>query len=279
MIYYFVLCVAVLFGIILCISYYEVHHFVLKRYQFVDTGIEETVKIIYISDLHGNRFGKKNERLVEAIRNEKPDCIIIGGDLIVGKGNRVITETALEFLKEIQDICLVIYSFGNHETRVREDEHFLQYLREIKKMHIHLLNNELLTCRLKGTEFQFYGLELEKDCYKDRKKFCLSEKDIFQDTKEKSIRVLIAHTPNYFEKYVEWKPDFVYSGHNHGGIVRLPFIRGVISTDYHFFPRYSYGLYKKDNTTMIVSAGAGTHTIHFRLFNPSELVAVSIDKK
>ena len=157
MIYYFVLCVAVLFGIILCISYYEVHHFVLKRYQFVDTGIEETVKIIYISDLHGNRFGKKNERLVEAIRNEKPDCIIIGGDLIVGKGNRVITETALEFLKEIQDICLVIYSFGNHETRVREDERFLQYLREIKKMHIHLLNNELLTCRLKGTEFQFYG--------------------------------------------------------------------------------------------------------------------------
>jgi hypothetical protein len=39
-------------------------------------------------------------------------------------------------------------------------------------------------------------------------------------------QILIAHNPEYFEKYAEWGADLTVSGHMHGGLMRLPFFRG-----------------------------------------------------
>ena len=64
------------------------------------------------------------------------------------------------------------------------------------------------------------------------------------------------------------------SGHLHGGIIRLPFLGGVISPQMQIFPRYDRGLYKLDGKKLIVNAGLGDHTIKMRINNPPEMVVI-----
>ena len=272
--FYLVFFCVIMILIILCRSFYEITHFVVKRYEFENRNVLGAVKILYVSDLHESCFGEENERLVQAVLREKPDCIIIGGDLIIGKDKRVKTDVGLVFLKKIEKVCPVLYNFGNHETRVCETKEFRNYLREVKKLDIVLLNNKGIHLNFKGTKIYFWGIELSRECYK-KGEYIVGENP-FSEAEEDEVKVLIAHNPNFFKKYAEWKPDYIFSGHNHGGIVRLPVIHGVISTDKRLFPKYSYGVYRENQTAMILSGGAGSHTIKFRLFNESEIVMVEI---
>ena len=79
--------------------------------------------------------------------------------------------------------------------------------------------------------------------------------------------VLLAHNPLLLDSYAGWGADVVLSGHVHGGMVRLPFVGGVLSPERRFFPKYDKGLYEKGGTKLYVSGGIGKP----RLFNPPEI--------
>jgi len=97
--------------------------------------------------------------------------------------------------------------------------------------------------------------------------------------KEDNIfQLLIAHNPIYFKEYINWGADLTISGHLHGGLVRLPFLRGMLSPQVKFFPRYDAGRFEENGKEMIVSRGLGSHSIMFRLFNPPELVYIRLKK-
>jgi hypothetical protein len=283
MIYFLLIFVVMIFVVLLC-SDYENRHFKVKKYVFRHAAVKKKQRIVYLSDLHENCFGKENEKLTAAIREMKPDVILLGGDLIIGKGNRVETDHALAFLKGLSGLCPVYYCYGNHETRVKHTQAFQKYEREVKKLSVTILNNKHVHLPLDGADFEIYGLDLENDYYRKKKIFHARRKIFYgqessahtSSTQGARVKILLAHSPNFFEEYVKWRPDFIFSGHNHGGIVRMPGGRGVIATDGLLFPKYSYGLYQKEDSTMILSAGAGTHTIKFRLNNSSEFVVADI---
>jgi predicted MPP superfamily phosphohydrolase len=88
--------------------------------------------------------------------------------------------------------------------------------------------------------------------------------------------LLIAHNPDYFEKYAQWGADLVLSGHVHGGIMKLPLVGGVIAPSYRIFPKYDGGIFRSGKTTMLLGRGMGSHTLPFRFFNPAELYAVTL---
>jgi predicted MPP superfamily phosphohydrolase len=96
---------------------------------------------------------------------------------------------------------------------------------------------------------------------------------------QENFQILIAHNPIYFKNYAEWGADLVVSGHVHGGIVRLPLIGGVISPAIALFPRYDGGKYEQNGSTMVLSRGLGTHTIHVRVFNPGEVCVIRVRGK
>ena len=58
--------------------------------------------------------------------------------------------------------------------------------------------------------------------------------------------------------------------------MRLPLVGGVIGPDFFIFPKYSGGFYTENGSNMIVSCGAGTHTINLRVFNPPEITLVEL---
>ena len=66
-------------------GYRENQHLVLTRYSIESKEIPagfDGCKIAFLSDLHNNEFGEKNQRLKEALLAEKPDLVLIGGDMI-----------------------------------------------------------------------------------------------------------------------------------------------------------------------------------------------------
>ena len=91
---------------------------------------------------------------------------------------------------------------------------------------------------------------------------------------------MLAHNPDYFRSYCTLHPDLIVSGHNHGGMIRIPGLGGVISPRLHPFPKYDYGVYESTDsqTKMVVTAGCGMHSIHIRINNPPEMVVIDVNK-
>ena len=91
--------------------------------------------------------------------------------------------------------------------------------------------------------------------------------------------VLLSHRPEHFETYTLLGVDLAFTGHAHGGQVRLPFIGGLIAPNQGLFPKFTAGVYHKDQMDMIVSRGLGNSIIPIRVNNTPELVIVELNNK
>ncbi len=243
-------------------------------------------KIAFLSDLHNNEFGEKNERIMRILEKEKPDYVFVGGDMIVSKiGNKF--DTALTLFEQLTAKYPVYCGNGNHEARLlwRSEDNpesgiiYETYLDAMKETGVRHLVNE--TIRIEsGTEYIYLSeLELPRTYYKKLKSKILDISYIEEQMgvcKKDSFHILLAHNPAYFESYGKWGADLTLSGHVHGGIMRLPFFGGVIDPAYHLFPQYDAGLFEKDGKKMIVSVGLGTHSIKVRLFNPPKIDMITL---
>lgn len=246
-------------------------------------GLERERKVLFLTDLHNNLYGKQNKKLISAIQNENPDYIFIGGDMLVGKPN-VSRKVALEFAQQIASICPVYYANGNHEQRMklypeRFGNTYQEYKEELVAHEIHFLENNHVDMAWEHVEVQLHGLEIPAECYKKLQKTTLNAEqvsDCIGQADASKYQILLAHNPIFADAYLEWGADLVLSGHLHGGVVRIPGLGGIITPQFRLFPKYSGEYTKKGDKAVIVSKGLGTHTIKIRFLNPAEIVVLHI---
>lgn len=255
----------------------DCHRFVVRNYEITTDKDINSFRIVMLSDLHSSSFGKNNSRLSKAVIEQKPDAVVIAGDMYTAVKNEN-TDCALALLKAFEGKFPVYYANGNHELKARErvDEFGSLYESFKNKINVFYLENECITDKSGSL---FYGLDLPFDYYKKFKNIAPGKDGIdnLLGTCDLSrFNILIAHNPEYFEDYSEWGADLVLSGHYHGGLMRLPFLKGVISPRYKLFPHYSYGTYTAKESTMILGCGLGTHTLPIRIFNPGEISVIDI---
>ncbi|MCI5662154.1 MAG: metallophosphoesterase, partial [Clostridia bacterium] len=87
--------------------------------RFTVSGAPEAFsgfKIVQISDLHNAEFGTDNQKLIDILKSEAPDAIVITGDLIDAR--RTNTEIAESFARRCMEIADCYYVPGNHEARL-----------------------------------------------------------------------------------------------------------------------------------------------------------------
>lgn len=264
----------------------ELHEFVIRRYRIrlpYKTSDGEEVKLIFLSDLHGKQYGKDNKELIAAIAEEKPDYILIGGDLLTRK-REAADAAAVSLLGKLADICPVYLANGNHEQKMRMNpeeygNRYKRYIGKARRLGIHVLENETEQFTMKGIPAAVSGLEIPLGCYAHFRTRELELSDIIErlgKSAEERYQILLAHSPVYFDTYVEWGADLTLSGHLHGGIIGIPKLGGLITPQIKLFPKYSGGLCRKGKGAGVVSRGLGTHTVNIRLFNPAELVVVTL---
>ena len=246
----------------------------------IKQGFEVTKKPCFVcfSDLHLKRFGYEQSVLITAIDSCTPDAIFIAGDVVNSNEPEKLNE-AVAFLAKLADKYPVFYAPGNHEEKLKKyEKEYSEYVKNICDKGIIFLDNTSVEYDFRGLKTKIYGLSPEKEYYYKNKDSRLLDynhiKELIGEASTSSYNILLAHTPEYFNEYIKWKPDLILSGHYHGGICRLPFLGGVISPKFRLFPKYDYGEYSKDGTTMLVSSGLGYHTLPARIFNPPEILCI-----
>ena len=261
------------------------HRFVVVKYHIASPKLRKKCRIVMLSDLHNKEYGRQNERLLKAVREQNPDLILMAGDMVTANGEKTEIQAPLQFIRSLAGEYPVYYGIGNHEYRIKiykEDygDKYETYARELKKCGVHLLENERIC--LPEYNMEICGLEMERLYYKRLRRSRMDRqyiRSLLGNSRTDCMELLIAHNPDYFEQYAAWGAELVLSGHVHGGVMRLPLFGGVISPSVHLFPKYDGGLYEEYGSRMILGRGLGMHTIPIRIFNPGELVVVELEGK
>lgn len=224
-------------------------------------------KIVQISDLQNNDFKGKLEELV---RIENPNVIFITGDLI--DFYNTDEKIAFSLISDLVKDYLIFFVSGNHEARIKDYSKFEQ---ELKKLGVVVLNNENFELYIENQKLNIIGLKDPRFEY-----FELPSRTVENEIKNfklEGYKILLSHRPEHFEIYVKNNMDLVFTGHAHGGQIRIPFLKiGVLSPDQGIFPSLIDGIYESKNTKMIVSRGLGNSKLRLRLNNPFNLVVVSL---
>lgn len=269
--------------VLLWVILYDSNRFAVRRHAVTDKRIRKRCRAVVLADLHNKRYGKNNERLLAAVREQQPDIILIAGDIITAKPGRGL-EPALQLLRELSRDFPVYYGNGNHEQRLKlypkvYGDMAERYADALGEMGIEPLANA--HAELGGYGIAVYGAEIDRYYYKRLKVMGMGPDylpSVLGQAPGDLFTVLLAHNPDYFPQYAAWGADLVLSGHVHGGVARVPFWgKGVIAPTLRLFPEYDGGIYEKDGAVMVLSRGLGTHTIPIRVFNPGELWVVDME--
>ena len=259
---------------IFAVNYYYVNkNFTVSFYQINSDKVSDNIRIIELADLHNSEYGEKNSDLVERIRSLRPDLIIYAGDMInEGEDDYSIL---FDLSDQLSEIAPIYACYGNHEL----DQylfHDKQFTEKLEEHNVQLLSNEATEITVKNSVIQLIAVS------DNVKQFDVETNNAkkFLESLEPTgnCRICLTHYPELFkEKLLHRGIDVAFTGHAHGGHIRLPRIGGLFSYGEGFFPKFTAGVVQaKDGAQVVVSRGLGNHNAIPRINNQPELVVVDI---
>lgn len=253
----------------------------ITSYTLRDELIITPVRIVQLTDLHNSLFGKNNRRLIRAVREERPDLIFLTGDLLNQKDANI--QIAIDLITALKDIAPVYCSLGNHE--IGYEAAFGTDIREqYKNAGAEILDYEWRDLDFQQTKLRIGGIY----------GYCLPEKYVetgeanpneaqFLNEMTDTDRycILLAHLPLCWLKngsLEDYEVNLVFSGHVHGGQVRLPFIGGLYAPDQGWFVGREWGIFSnfEDTKHIVLSTGLGSNEIIPRFNNVPEVVSITL---
>ena len=230
-------------------------------------------RIVHLTDLHGHEYGENNADLLSRVREERPDLIVLAGDLIDQKEQLQMIPV---LARGLAAIAPTYYVTGNHEWAVGTGT-----VKELKALleqcGVTPLSNQYEVLERNGAQIVLAGVD-DPNGYADQK----TPEELYTQIQQEAtgrFTLLLAHRNDRFGQYAAAGYDLVLSGHGHGGIIRLPFTDGLLGTDRKLFPTWTAGAYRLGGSTLFVSRGLGNNTVPmrgFRLFNRPEVVALTL---
>lgn len=240
-----------------------------------------SIRAVVISDLHDHEFGEENEKLVEKIKEQNPDLILMVGDML--NDDSADAHVPLELLENLKGTAPIYYSLGNQEKDYIDSGH-PELIEELQDAGAVVLDKNYTDLEINGVQIRLggmydyaFGLNGNDDALAAPSDTLVFLQD-FQNTDR--IKIMMAHRPDSFifgDASKVWDVDLVVSGHNHGGQVVLPFLGGLYGGDQGWFPEYVHGMYEKDHFQMLVTSGLGSRGEKLPRFNnPPEIAILEI---
>ena len=230
-------------------------------------------RIAVLSDLHGAEFGENNQELFTAVAQESPDYIVYLGDL-EDHYRGPAASYAETVAAGLTAIAPTYYVTGNHEWGIGD----VPALKETLAAHgVSVLSNQFVPLERNGDIIVLAGID-DPNGYADQKTPEEVAAEVYA-AYGAPFWVLLAHRNDHFaSRYSLLGADLVLSGHGHGGIIRLPFTDGLLSTNRTFFPSYTSGLDEENGSCLFVTRGLGNSGPTFRLFNRPEVAVLTLHK-
>lgn len=251
----------------------------LTTYEAKVSGLPqafEGLRIVQLSDLHNVVFKDGNAKLIALVEQAEPDMIFITGDMLDSR--RTDTQAALSVADKVVGIAPTYYVPGNHEARLSE---YGEFEGSLEKLGVTVLRNSAVSVEKDGEAISIAGV--------DDPDFALTYLDsgaeeaymnaVLDGINQKGCALLLSHRPELFDVYADKGIALAFSGHVHGGQIRLPLLGGLYGPHQGFFPEYDGGLYYKEDSAMIVSRGIGNSIFPFRVNNDPEVVLAILECK
>lgn len=222
-------------------------------------GLSEHRRIVMLSDLHlgyHNRAGEVR-RWVALVNAEKPDIVVIAGDLVDHSSRAVLQQ---DIMSELRNIEAPVYaSLGNHEYFAPMAD-VMQILRE---SNITLLRDSVV---------QDKGLYIigRDDRVNVRRQ---SLKALMRQVPPGAATILLDHQPYHLEEAEQAGITLQLSGHTHHG----QFWPGPWITERIY--EKAHGYLRKGNTHYYVSSGMGIWGAKVRLGTQSEYIVIDLIKE
>lgn len=230
--------------------------------EYIDVkvnGLSETLagcRIAVVADLHLPDNIADTDLLLVRLSEEKPDCILLAGDL-TNRYNKVYPAETAAFLHRLSTIAPTFAVAGNHETAKGRLDAYRAILNDAD---VPLLCDAFVSMNYKGESLYIYGV---------------CDPDLPLPTEVPFPAVLLIHYPERALKAAGSGFICAVCGHAHGGQVRFG-KRGLFSPGQGFFPKYISGKYDQNGFPVIVSRGLGDSSLPVRLANRPHLPIITL---
>ena len=244
--------------LILGYSYFiETSWLEITRHQInLKNSSNKRLKIIQISDLHTLGIGFIEKKMIEAVQSEKPDYIFLTGDIATPSGTNSGYE---KVLKEIRAKKAIYYIPGNWE----DWEPITDLPNILKRNNIIDLTNKSIKLDEKLWLAGFADAPTGNP-----------DLSILKNIPNDSKIISIFHSPIFFDE-VSSLIDLAFTGHTHGGQIRLPLFGSIAlplgSGD------YDQGWFQKNRARMYVNRGIGTSIVPLRFLCRPEISIYEIN--
>lgn len=222
------------------------------------------LRIAVVADVHVGYMVNRQilKMYVDRIMEQKPDIILLVGDIIDYNLNPVEEEKMEEEFQRLKAPYGVYASTGNHEYRLNAEEK-IRWLSE--KAGMTVLRDSVVK-----VSDAFYVVGREDDKQPDRKE--LSELMTTVDDKNLPI-IVMNHEPRRLWEEAQAGADIAVFGHTHNGQL---FPYNILI---NFIYEVGYGYKKKDNTHIYVTSGLGLSGPQYRIGTISEIVILNMKTK
>ncbi len=237
-------------------------HKVREELTLKSEKVSKPVKLVMVSDLHLGYHNQREEfhRWVDLINAEKPDLILIAGDIIDGSMRPLKDQKMYE---EFHRLSAPIYAcLGNHEYYSGEPD-AQQFYRDA---NIHLLQDSATVVG----DLCIIGRDDRTNIHR-KSLGKIMEENSFLIT-HSSFLILLDHQPYHLEQAERQHIDFQFSGHTHHGQV-WP-ISWITESIYEC----AFGAHKRGHTNYYVSSGLGIWGGKFRIGTRSEYVVLNLQR-
>lgn len=218
------------------------------------------LRIVQLTDLHlGPLLGAEHcERIVERIRELRPDLIAVTGDIV--DAPVAALRAAAAPLARLQARYGVHFVTGNHEYYSGVDE----WLLELRRMGMRVLMNERVAIGAGSASFDLAGVPDESAGRRAPGEAQDLARALAGRDPERALLVL-AHRPTQAQQAVRAGAGAALCGHTHGGQM-WPFgaLVGLVQP-------YVEGLHREGDGLVYVSRGAGFWGPPVRVLAPPEL--------
>jgi len=221
-------------------------------------------KIVQIADIHLGILTNhsKLQNIIETINKEKPDIVLIPGDLI--ELDFCCEDKFAKIFSELKSSFGVFAVSGNHEYIAGVQK----YKSFIKKAEIVDVDNQFIDV---SGMVELYGVS---DPLSKRANIEQAPLDLlFKNIDSSKLNIFLSHQPLQFRKAADLGIDLQLSGHTHNG--QIPPMTFLVSLVFN----YSYGLYNYKNAYINTTSGVGYWGPPMRIFSQSEIVVLNISNK
>jgi hypothetical protein len=227
--------------------------------------------IALLSDFHYDPIFSIHpiQSAVEMVNGVRPDLVLLTGDFVTsplfGDRSRGLAdaEPCAQLLQKLQATHGLWAVMGNHDAAAGAP----RVTAALRAAGVAVLSNAAASIEHNGGRFWLAGVA-------DVLRNAADLQSALHPVPPDEAVILMAHEPDYADYVARYPVDLQFSGHSHGGQIRLPLMPPL------YLPplgsKYFGGLYNIRELTLYTNVGLGTINVPVRLNCPPEMTLITV---